>query len=479
MNRTLRPFAVDGLQQQRWVGLILGIALALILVPLLLFLEAGPGASLNLPVGTSIAASAIAGCALWLLSFNERIWVLSAVASLVVFVFRQEEGELGVDVLFFALYAVTGTLLWFIKELHLGSGRIVRSRFDLMFLSTILVCLLTSTIAALVHGADVRTMIRELAAFLLILFYFPVRSILKSDLDVRLLFYSLLFFGVLNGMVNLMNYQERVVESALTFGAVNARSAMNEPLSAVLFSAFFALMLGARTFRIRVLALGGISLFAGLLVLSLSRGPIIATALGCVTILMLLYRRRVARVLVYAVVALGVNVGAAFLILPDFAASIFENIEGRFETVQQISGDQSFSSRSSEYRALYAEFIPASPIIGYGFGVPYRFYDAPFEVTAEPYYTHNGYLSVAFKFGIPAGLLLILILFSPIFRFPYASVGSFDPYRKMILAGALAGLIAMLLINVTSNVLAYYTEIMLLAILLAVFDYLYRTGEEA
>lgn len=479
MNRTLRPFVVEGLQNQRWAGLILGIVLALFAVPLLLVLEAGPAASLNLPVGTSIAAFGVVSLALWLLSFNERIWVLTAIASLVVFVFRQEEGELGLDVLFFALYSVVGTLFWFIKELHVGSGRIIRSRFDLTFLSTIAICLFTSTVASIVHGADVRTMIRELAAFLLILFYFPVRTSLQSDRDVRLLFCALLFFGTLNGLINLMNYQERVVQSALTFGAVNARSAMNEPLSAILFCAFFALLLGAKTLRMRVLALGGISLFAGLLVLSLSRGPIIATALGCITVLFLLYRKRLLPVLGYTVVALGVNVGAAFLILPDFAASIFENIGERFETVQRLSGDQSFGSRSSEYRALYAEYIPASPVLGYGFGVPYRFYDAPFEVTAEPYYTHNGYLSAAFKFGLPAGLLLILLLFSPLARFPYANVGSFDPHRKLILAGTMAGLIAMLLINLTSNVLAYYTEIMLLAILLALFDFLYRTGEEA
>ncbi len=485
MNRSLRPLAVEGMRGLGIGTILFGLLIALLLVPVLLFLEAGPAGILALPVGTILSVVAVSGVGVALLAYDDRLWVYSAILSLAVFIFRQEEGALGADVIFFAAYTVLGTLAWVVKEIVLGETHLVRSRFDVFFVSTILLCIITTMIAGVVHGAEFRFMIREYLSFLLLLFYFPVRSLVSRRREVPRLFATMVFLGLMSGVVNLMTYQEKVVASALAFGEVNARSAMNEPLSAVLFCCCFALVVGARKFWTRLLALGGLSIFGGLLVLSLSRGPIVATAVGTLTVLFLLYRRRALRVLLYALVALVVNVGAAFLLLPDFAESIFANIEGRFQTVERLGSDVSFGSRFAESKSLYTEFIPASPLIGYGFGVPYTFYDPVFEVTSRPYYTHNGYLHALFKFGVPLGvLLLLLVLLSPLLRYPYAGVRRLDRNSRLILAGALASQIALVLINVTSNVMTYYTELLLLAILLALFDQLYvgkyqREGDRA
>ena len=474
MNRSFRTLAVEGLHRQSVGATITALLLTLLLIPTVLLIEAGPGGVLGLPVGTTLLLAAGAGVGIALLAVDDRLWVLSALLSLAVFIFREEEGKLGVDVLFFATYTVLGTILWILKEIVIGQTHLIRSRFDVLFVGTLALCIVTSFVASLVHDVESRLMIREYLSFLLLLFYFPVRSALARPEDLRRLLYVGLFLGAINGVINLLTYQEKVVATAMTFGAVNARSAMNESLSVVLFCICFAIVVGARTFRVRLLGLAGLSLFAGLLILSLSRGPIVATAVGSVTVLLLMYRRRALRVLAYALVALVVNVGLVFLALPDFAESIFENIEGRFETVERIGSDVSFGSRFAESEAIWSNYIPASPVIGHGFGVPYSFFDPVFEATSRPYYTHNGYLHAFFKFGIPLGAsLLLLVLFSPMARFPYAGVRRLDYRTRLVLAGALASQIALTLMNLTSNVLTYYMELMLLATLLGLFDQIY------
>lgn len=477
MSRELHTFATEGFRTVRPRDILLGIGVALLLLALLFAVEAG-GYLPGVPVGMSLAIPGVLLLSGALLARNEKRWLLTVILALAIFVFRDSEaGRSALDVLF-GLYVNGGLVLWFVKELLIFRRPILRSRFDLYYLSVLLLCLVTSTTASLLHGMQVAYALGEFSGFLLFFFYFPFRNILREERDVLHVFLALLALGLVNGAMNVMNYQQRVIESAMTFGEVNARSALNEPLSAILFCGFFILVAASRSIRMRLLGLLGVSLFAGLLVLSLSRGPIASALIGSFAGLLLIYPWRLPRMVVAGVVALVVNIGAAFILLPDFASSIFENISSRFETIERLGGDQSFNARFAEYESLYTDYIPASPVIGYGFGVNYHYYNAIFETTYYPIFTHSGYLHALFKFGIPAGLLLLSLFFIPLLRFPYASVRTWSPRRRMVYAWCFGSMVTMMIINVTSNTITYYTEILYLAVLLATFDYLYRSGDD-
>ena len=477
MKRPLHTFVVEGIRTQGrpeiWGGLLLTLAFA----ALLLWAETGPASALGLPTGFSVILAGIAFGSVALLMYDQKRWVMTALVLFSVFSLRAStEGFTMID-LVFGLYVNLGLVLWFVKEVVIFRRRIVHSRFELTFLSILLLCLVTSTIAGIVHGMELKYGLRELTAFTLFFLYFPVRSVFRTDRDVLHIFLALIVFGLVHAGVSLMTYQERVIQSALTYGVVNARSAMMESFSGVMFCAFSILFATSRTMRVRLMSIGGMSLFAGLLVLSLSRGPIAAAVGGTFMGLLLIFPGRLPRLMVSGLLVLAINIGLVFVFLPGFAESIFENISSRFESVARLAGDKSINSRYDEYATLLDEYIPASPVVGYGFGVSYEYYNRMFSTTYYPYFTHSGYLHAMYKFGIPAGILLLSLFFVPLLRFPFSSVQTWGRNRRILYAIAFSGMIAMMVANLTSNTIAYYPEIMLLALLLALFDYVYDDSD--
>jgi hypothetical protein len=477
VKRPLHTFVLDGARNLRPADIAIGLIATLLLVTVLLWAETGPASILGLSTGSSILLCAISLGSISLLLYDQKRWVITAILVFSVFSIRDSEDGFTVIDLVFALYVNLGLVIWFVKEVFVLRRPIVHSRFESYFLVSLILCLIISTIASIVHGWEARYGTREIAAFTIFFLYFPFRSVIRSRRDIIHLFIALVLFGMINGAVLLSNYQERVIESALAYGEVNARSALIEPLSGVLFCAFVILLAAADTFRVRLIALAGMSMFAGLLVLSLSRGPIVAALGGAFIGLALIFPFRLPRMLVSGLVALIINISLVFLFLPGFASSIFENIVSRVETLERLSGDKSLDSRLDEYRALVDDYIPASPVIGYGFGVRYSFYNPISSHTVHPFFTHSGYLHALYKFGIPVGLLLLSIFFIPLLRYPFASVRTWALESRILYAICFSSMIAMMVGNLTSNSITYYSEIMLISLILALFDYVYE-GED-
>lgn len=475
MSRELRPIVSEGLAETGRGAVALSLLLVVVLLLLLFWLEATRISSfVELPIGGTVGLAALGGLVVALVALDEKIWVYSAIFALITFVLRPEQGKFGPLEAAYLVVSLLGLVVWFAKEIAVYRASIVRSRFDLAFLSIVSLCIVVGLLGMVLRSGDVRFGLPEMSAFFTILLYFPIRKVLRTDRDLLTLFLVISLLGLVNGAVNLMNYQEKVVATALAFGSVNARSSMNELLSSVLVCANFAIVAMSRRMLVRLLALGGFALFFGILVLSLSRGPILSTVAGCAVALVLVARRRIGRIALYGIIAAALNLGAAMLLFPDYVESIGENMLSRFEAVETIGGDKALGSRFVESQALVEEFIPASPLIGHGFGVPYTFYDAPFRVTSRAYYTHNGYLSPLFKFGIPLGAALIFVILSPLFRLPFASLRQWSRRNRLYAAGAIAALVTIMMTNVTSNALVYYTELTILAMVLAIFDVLFE-----
>ena len=477
MNRPIRAMVVDEVPQLGARQALYGAVGALLISALLLYVESSRLAGLlDTPVGTILLLPIALGLAGFVVLRDDRLWTVSAILSLVVFVVRTGEGSFGALEIFYGLYSLGGLLIWFAKELAFYRRPIVRSRYDFWLLSATLLCLLLGGLGFLLNGGDIRLGMREASACLTLLFYFPVRRTLKNRRDVLFVVGAVALLGLINGYVNVVNYQEKVIASALEYGAVNARSAMNEVLSSVLVCASFSIVLLGKTMKERLAGLVGLAGFSGLLVLSLSRGPILATGFGCVVALVLAAPGKIGRVSSYLLLAVVINLAAAWILFPEFVTSIGENISDRFAAIEQITGDKALGSRFLETQAIAQEFIPASPMIGYGFGVPYDYYDAAFGTSFTSYYTHNGYLSPLSKFGIPPGLFVLVILPLPLLRLPFWSTRQRPSGDRLIAAGAIAALVSIMVTNVTSNAVVYYTELTLIGIVLAIFDFLDSIG---
>jgi hypothetical protein len=268
-----------------------------------------------------------------------------------------------------------------------------------------------------------------------------------------------------------MNYQERVIESALQYGAVNARSASLETLSMALCGIAFAIVAFARSIRGFVTGILLLAAGLGFIVMSLSRGPIAAVMIAIMFALMVLPFRRSFRFMFVAAAAVAINLGAVFLFFPDVANSIFENVIERVETFEKLQADKSLKSRLSEYETLVTKHVPASPIIGHGFGVRYKFYDKAFQRTTRAIFMHNGYIYPFYKFGLGVGLFFLMALFYPVGRLLIVDRRSLSREHHQFLAGGVAVLVSLLVSNFTSMNILYYVDVVLYTLAFAALDY--------
>ena len=427
----------------------------------------------DLPIGFLLVIVGFGGLSAFLVSYDERLWLVTALLSSIGFLFVGEESEgLPPTELLFHVYGTFGSFLWFVKEFIIRRRSIIVSSFDFLFATALGLCLIVSGISFTLHHGDTTFFIKELLSFSSLFFYFPLRKVMRNDRHVALILGIFLLITLLNGAVNLVNYQERVVQTALMFGEVNARAAANESYSALMTCLGAAIVMYGEKRLWKWFGLGVLTLGAGFLVITLSRGPVIAAGAGIVISLLFTSATRATRLLMYGVVGIAINIGLVYLIFPGFADSIFSNIGTRFETLERISSDKSLSSRFDEYNVLIEEYIPASPLIGHGFGVFYTYYNKPFGYTFNSLYTHNGYLHALFKFGLPVGLFFLVVLMMPLLRAPYMSYTRMPTVRRLYFVFAVAAAITLLIVNFTSNTLYSTSTLLLWGIVLALFDYL-------
>ena len=474
MSRSFRELTVGPAAEPTTTTILMGLLIAISIVVGLYFVEPMVQAYLGpLPIGLIVVVVGIGVSTTYLITYDERLWLATALLSTIGLVVIGEDSEgLSPSEFLFHLYGTFGVILWIVKELVVRRRPFIISSYDFLFATSFGLCLIVSVTTFLLYNGDAVLFIKEVLSFSTFLFYFPIRKMMRDDRHVVVILTIFVLITLINGVVNIVNYQERVLQSALMYGEVNARAAANESYSGLMTCLGAAIIVFARKKWLRWIGLGIFSIGAGLLIITLSRGPIVAVGIGIVVSLIFASARRAARLMIYAIVGFIINVGLAYVIFPDFVDSIFSNIESRFATLERIGTDKSLSSRFDEYAALTDKYIPASPLIGYGFGVPFTYYNKPFGTSASVFYTHNGYLHALYKFGLPAGLLLLFVLLVPLLRAPYSSYSMMSSQKRLFFGFAISGLVSLLIINFTSNSIYTTMTLLLWVVVLAIMDYL-------
>lgn len=207
--------------------------------------------------------------------------------------------------------------------------------------------------------------------------------------------------------------------------------------------AYAALVSGAlRSFSSRVAVLVVLSLNAVSMLLTFERSFWVGAVVAVAFVSLRLGGRSRLRALVWT--PLGVLLGVAAL--AAVAPGEFVTARERLLSINQYGSDNSLRYRLIESQHVVAK-IKERPIVGSGladtiwWGRPYA------GVPPESYaFSHNGYLWMAWKLGIPlTALLVTLILLAIFWRGPPGE----DRLLRAVRAGCQGGLLALLIINVT------------------------------
>jgi hypothetical protein len=222
---------------------------------------------------------------------------------------------------------------------------------------------------------------------------------------------------------------------------------MNAPI------AFVVLLAALPVARTKWWLLAGLALVEINLILSFTRGLWATTLASTIFLLILLHHSRV------AILKFGFAAGVfAIAFLYTFGLGSIAADRIGF-TVRQFRVPQEKQILSGRRRLEYNLILPRimeRPLVGEGLGATYRIsgdaiLDGPKGEIVENHYIHDLYLQVAFRLGIPA-LLIFLVLLWTYFRRSIGNLRALNlsPESSALMAGLIAAMFGEALLSITS-----------------------------
>lgn len=433
----------------------------------------GPALSIADPLPVLLSGIALF-CLIGYASFhNERVWVyLAVIAHGVLFISAKEEA-IGVGEIVYAVVVLGGLVIWFVKS-FIRRERLVRNGFDVALLVFSFLGAVIAAASSLLHSGDMVAFVKEWAVILDLLLYFPLRKVINSRGDVYVILALFFVVAAMNSVFAVLTYQERLADAVFQW-QLKARSNVNEVTSIALFVLSTVIFAYHKNRIWGAFGLVGAAVGLCVLVISYSRGPIVSGILAIAVVALLIPLSHARRVVVAFVCGVIVGFVALIVVYPNAASIITSAIGTRIATLSSMSSDLSLHSRVVESEWLIEKYIPESPIIGYGYGVPYRFPNPISHRVISVLFVHNGYLWAAFKYGIPLAMMLMWVIAYPIIRLLRQCPSRNQGFDRAIIAACAGYTIGVLLMNITSSLFAGIAAMMNFAYCWALLDYVVRS----
>ncbi len=352
----------------------------------------------------------------------------------------------------YGLYLYAVLFHWYATRLLVTRVRFVHTAEDRALFVFLLLLPLTLPLTV-IFGGSLTGAASEIFSLSLLALYFPLKETVSEHRHgPRILVATVICIGVLVAGRNLLEFRQQLSGATQAWQVATGRVVTNDNLLMVTSVFSLTLLLFARRWLSFAVRLGLFLLcFAGL-ILTQSRGYWMAFLLGTCVLFVLAGARVRKRMLWLGVVGLAALTGIGFLFFGAYMDLLVGGLAQRFVSVgSAITSDISLVNRFREARTVMGHVVQ-NPILGYGMGVSYYFYDIAHQSTDFDALVHNGYVGLWFKFGL-WGLGLVLFFWA---RTIVRGVQAFlmqDGSSWMRICGlaAAASLVAFTLSTITSN----------------------------
>jgi O-antigen ligase len=387
----------------RWGRALLALALAFALALALALLGLAPELAPFLPVAI------LAGVVLWVLS-RVPMGQLCGVLAFYAAAASYEEGIQPEEVVFAAYYL--GFLAhWFTVRLWVRRERVVRSALDAVFLLLPLYATASITMTAL-FGGPFGGALSDWINFSMLLFYFPVREACERYPAGPWVVAGLaLLLGGVVVVRNALFLQSAFADAEYAWEIARGRATMNEMLMLVPALGCLTFAVRARRLWRQVAFAAGFAFFTVGVILTQWRSAYLDIALGIGLLMLLGSWRERGRLAALLLVGTAVGGFLAYLLFRDLFMLMLLGVVDRILSIGTATEmDISLLNRFIEWEVAWG-LIKANPIVGYGIGTEFGFYDAIFSATWVKSFIHNGFLLLWFKLGL-VGLVAVLWMWS-------------------------------------------------------------------
>ena len=435
----------DPVQLRRWGSVLLTATLILALAVTLLLANTG-----TLLYVVSLPALILGVLLITALFWNTTANLVVAIVGFVVMA-NNVEGFQVVEILY-ALYLYAMLALWFVRHRIIGGQSVTDSAAD-KALTIFMAALPLTLILTFFFDGDFRVAASELISLSMLLIFYPVRQVVAGHRHgPQIILITVVTLGGLVAMVNLFEYAGDLSNAWAAVQIAGSRVVVNDCLLLTGALASLTLLVYSRTIWQATFYLGTFALsFAGLIVTQ-TRGYWLAFILGFAALLYLMNAKQRARTLIGCAVAGGIIFGIAYIMIGPFLLVVAEGIIDRFSSLgTALTQDLSLINRFRESWTVLGH-IAWNPLIGYGPGVPYEFWDIVHQTTHVDTFVHNGYIGLWYKYGL-WGLGLVMFFWLSTVR---RGIGAFrnlanDQWTRLAgISGALP-MIAVLVATLTAN----------------------------
>ncbi len=352
----------------------------------------------------------------------------------------------------YAGYLLMVLLAWGIRNIVFDSKTILVDKTD--WAVTIFLLLLPGTLilTGLFQG-DFRVAASELLSLSFLLIYFPIKhSVVHHKIGPKVILISVVTMCVGVSLLNVSHYASDLSDAISLSHIAGARVVVNDGLLMMGAVMSLTLLVSARNPTSFLLSTLALILTFSSVIMTQSRGSWLAFLLGSLALVIVVGAQTRIKILsTFAIMGLSIIVVGYALIGPFFYV-IIEGIIERFASISMaVTQDLSLVNRFRETSAVFEKII-RNPLIGYGPGVSYLFYDIVHQATDTDSFVHNAYIGLWYKYGLWGLGLMAYFWFSAIKSglYAYRSADSNHWTRLAGLAGAVP-LLALTISALTQN----------------------------
>ncbi|GAB5520440.1 MAG: hypothetical protein RhofKO_26910 [Rhodothermales bacterium] len=354
-------------------------------------------------------------CAAALWVFQRPLVNLGCVLLGFILVLEHEEGFSVIEV-GFGLYYLGYLLYWAITRFLLYRERQFFTVEDYALLIFFL-CVAISIPFAVLYGASTTLIISELVSLAVLVFYFPVReACVRYRHGVWVVLVVFVLIGMYTGARNAYMLYKGLGNAEFIWQVAKGRIILNDYvlMATSVFTLAFAIT--APTTRRLIFWLPAfLATFGGLLVTQ-SRGYWLTFSVAALVLFIFVSTHEKRRMVILGVVGLLAAGVVGMVFLGDLFEILLAGLINRIFSIESAAtSDLSVVNRWYETAAAW-QMIKVNPILGYGPGVVYPFFDLAEMLSLPDSFVHNGYVHMWFKYGIVGMVMLVVFLVGTMVR---------------------------------------------------------------
>jgi len=336
-----------------------------------------------------------------LLILYPKFWLYVTLIISGIFFHGQDEGVSVLDAIT-AAYFLGSVVIWFIFHTLLNRRKTAYNLGDWLIL-TFFLFLLLNFFVALLNDSDLLQWIREYFLFSILLIYFPIRELIRTEQDLKkfLIFFSFIVIGV--GIYQIFLYITKLNKIAEYAYQIKSGININQTLYTIASSFGFVFAFYQKKFKSEILLVIFTGIAIVFLIATFSRTFWVTLAAVIIILFLFFSFKKKLKIINYTLIISLILVGLAFIYFKDNLDLFFQIVFGRLTSATMGTKDPSVVARLMEWKEVTRQIFNA-PLYGAGLGTRFTFYFVIFEYTIHTNIIHNGFLYLIYRVGIPLSL---------------------------------------------------------------------------